>query len=68
MIAMTRQLGRRLRQRRRAQQLSKYALAKRAGISATYVAKLEAGGSDPTIGVLKRLAKALGVPVATLLE
>jgi transcriptional regulator with XRE-family HTH domain len=29
--------------------------------------KLEAGGSDPTIGMLARLAKALGVPVTELL-
>jgi transcriptional regulator with XRE-family HTH domain len=31
------------------------------------VAKLERGGSDPTIGVLRRLAKALDVPVLVLL-
>jgi XRE family transcriptional regulator, aerobic/anaerobic benzoate catabolism transcriptional regulator len=67
MHAMTRQLGRRLKQQRRARRLSKYAVAKRAGISATYVAKLERGGSDPTIGVLRRLAKALDVPVLVLL-
>jgi len=53
---------------RRAKKLSKYALAKLAGISAVYVAKLEAGRSDPTVGMLHRLAKALGVPVTVLLE
>jgi transcriptional regulator with XRE-family HTH domain len=37
-------------------------------VSRAYVFRLEAGGSDPTVGVLQRLAKALGVPVAALLE
>jgi transcriptional regulator with XRE-family HTH domain len=30
--------------------------------------KLEAGRYDPTVGVLQRLAKALGVPVTELLK
>lgn len=46
---------------------SRYALAKRAGISRVYVAKLEAGRSDPTVGMLTRIAKALGVQVTELL-
>jgi transcriptional regulator with XRE-family HTH domain len=32
------------------------------------VAKLEAGKSDPTVGMLQRLAKVLGVPAAALLD
>jgi transcriptional regulator with XRE-family HTH domain len=63
-----RQIGMKLKRLRLARKLSKYALAKQAGISAAYVAKLEAGGSDPTVGMLQRLAKALGVPVTALLE
>ena len=63
-----RQIGRTLARLRKAQGLSRYALAKRAQISRVYVAKLEAGGSDPTVGVLQRLAKALGVPVSRFLE
>ena len=43
-------------------------LAQRATITREYVNKLEAGRYDPTIGTLRRLAKALGVPVAELLE
>ena len=61
-------LGLKLRRLRQARKLSQSALAKQAGITGTYVAKLERGGSDPTIGVLKRLANALGVPVTALLE
>jgi transcriptional regulator with XRE-family HTH domain len=37
-------------------------------ITREYVNKLEAGRYDPTVGVLQRLAKALGVPVTALLE
>jgi transcriptional regulator with XRE-family HTH domain len=63
-----RQIGMRLKRRREARGLSQYALAKRAKISRVYVNKLETGRSDPTVGMLQRLAKALGVPVTALLE
>ena len=53
-------------------------LAKRAGVSQGYIAKLEpsnrAGRSkmirraNPTVAILKRLARALGVSVTELLE
>ena len=53
---------------RRATGLSQYALAKAAGISREHVRTLEAGKSDPTVGMLQRLAKALAVPLTALLE
>ncbi len=44
-------------------------LATRAGVTPEYVTMLERGArTNPTIETLKRLAKALGVPVAELLE
>jgi XRE family transcriptional regulator, regulator of sulfur utilization len=61
------QMGRRLKRLREAKGLSQYALADKAGISRRYVMKLEAGQSDPTVGMLQRLAKALAVPVTDLL-
>ena len=64
----TQRFGLKLQRLRMARKLSRSALAKEAGITGTYVAKLERGGSDPTIGVLKRLATALDVPVTALLE
>jgi len=64
----TKRLGLKLQRLRTTRKLSRSALAKQAGITGTYVAKLERGGSDPTIGVLKRLATALRVPVSALLE
>jgi transcriptional regulator with XRE-family HTH domain len=63
-----RQLGMTLKRFREAKGLSQEALARKARITREYVNKLEAGRYDPTVGVLKRLAKALGVPVTELLE
>jgi transcriptional regulator with XRE-family HTH domain len=57
-----------LRRIRQAKGLSQEALAKKARLTRVYVNNLEAGKYDPTVGVLKRLAKALGVPAAELLE
>ena len=53
---------------REAEGLSQEALASKAKISREYLARLEAGRHDPTVGTLRRLAKALGVPVTELLE
>ncbi len=44
-------------------------LAKSAKMPPGYLAELEAGKKkNPSLGVLKKLAKALGVPVTELLE
>ena len=58
----------RLKRMRQAKHLSRYALAKRAAVSLTYIIKLEEGRSDPTVGMLQKIAKALGVPLAELLS
>lgn len=63
-----RQIGMRLRRLRKTRKLSQYALAKKARISREYVCKLETGRYNATVGTLQRLARALGVPVAELLE
>ena len=68
MTPTPRQIGMKLKKLRKAKKLSRYALAQRAGISRVYVAKLESGRSDPTVGMLQRIAKALGVPVTDLLS
>ena len=52
---------RRMRQR---QGVSQAALAKKARISQAYLSRLESGAQkNPSVAVLQRLAKALGVPV-----
>jgi transcriptional regulator with XRE-family HTH domain len=43
-------------------------LAEKAGISRTYLARLETARHDPTLSMLEKLAKALRVPLASLLE
>jgi transcriptional regulator with XRE-family HTH domain len=48
--------------------MSQEALARKAKITREYVNRLEAGRYDPTIGVLQRLAGALGVRVTKLLD
>jgi transcriptional regulator with XRE-family HTH domain len=63
-----RQMGVRIRKLREARGMSQAVLAKKARITREYVNKLEAGRYDPTVGVLTKLARALGVPVTELLE
>ena len=49
-------------------EMNQEALAKRAKVSRGYLAALEAGHKkNPSLAVLQRLAKALGVPVTELL-
>jgi transcriptional regulator with XRE-family HTH domain len=49
--------------------LSQAQLAAKAEVTAAYVTQLETGAKkNPSLDVLKRLAKALGVPVTELLE
>jgi transcriptional regulator with XRE-family HTH domain len=49
--------------------LTQVKLAKKARVTQTYVAKIEGGDrGNPSLPVLKRLARALGVPVTALLE
>jgi len=57
-----------LKELREAKGLSQAALAKKARVTREYVNKLEAGRYDPTVGVLQRLARALGVSVTQMLE
>ena len=58
----------RLKQFRAVRGMTQEALAKKAGISRVYIARLETGKQDPTLSTLVKLAKALKVKVAELLE
>lgn len=52
---------------RRERGLSMLALAKRADVSEGYISMLESGvKKNPSLAVLRRLAKALGVDIAQL--
>jgi len=58
-----------LRELREAKGLTQVELAEKAKVERTYLTKLETGAKvNPSLAILKRLAKALGVPVAKLLE
>jgi transcriptional regulator with XRE-family HTH domain len=48
--------------------MSQAELAKRARLTRVYVTRLEAGKQNPSLRSISALAKALGVPVTSLLE
>ena len=58
----------RLKRLRADREMTQEALAKKAGIARTYLARLELGQQDPTLGTLRKLAKALKVTVGKLVE
>ena len=61
-------IGRTIRRLREARGLTQDALAANARISQTYLSFLEKGvRRNPSVGVARRLAKALGVPITELL-
>ncbi len=65
----SKRLGRVLRTLREEKGWTQNELAEKASIERSYLAQLETGTRvNPTIAVLKRLAKALRVPVTELLE
>jgi XRE family transcriptional regulator, master regulator for biofilm formation len=58
-----------LRRMREERGLTQRDLARKARITQGYVAQLEMGiRTNPSIEIVKRLAKAIGVPVTALLE
>ncbi len=58
-----------LRALRKAKGLTQVELAEQVGLTQSYLAELESGTKkNPSLAVLQRLAKALGVPVTKLLE
>ena len=62
-------IGKRIKQAREERELTQEALARRARISRIYVAKLEAGErTAPSLAVLERVARALGLQLVDLLK
>ena len=61
-------LSRNLRKLRQAKGWSQEAYADEAGIHRTYVSDIERGKRNPTITVVEKLAKPLGVSASVLLE
>jgi len=66
---VSRTLGMRLKMLREQRGLSQAILAKRIKVTQPYITMLESGAfSNPTLDVLKKLAKALKVTVGELVE
>jgi len=64
-----RRIGKVLRTMREAKGLTQLELAKRAKVTNVYLSQLEQGKKkNPSLDVLRRLARALGVPVTEMLE
>jgi transcriptional regulator with XRE-family HTH domain len=61
-------LGRNVRQLREAKGWSQEDYADRAGIHRTYVSDIERGRRNPTITVVEKLARPLGVGSGSLLD
>jgi transcriptional regulator with XRE-family HTH domain len=61
-------LGRRITDARLQRSLPMSALAEKSGVSASMIWSVERGRKAPTVVVLDRIAKALGTPLATLLD
>lgn len=61
-------VGRNVRKRREALALSQEELADKADVSARYIGSVERGKQSATVSVLSRIAQALDVTPASLLE
>ncbi len=67
-VEMAVSLGRRIRKIRQEKGLTLRTVQQRARVSATHVSEIERGKTSPTVGVLDRIAGALGVGPAELLD
>jgi len=67
-VEIRKRLGRNVQQLRQAKGLSQEAFAFEAKIHRTYVSDIERGARNPTITVVEKLAKALGVKASRLLD
>jgi transcriptional regulator with XRE-family HTH domain len=68
MHSINEKLAMRLKRLREHRGFTQQQLAKKSGMSHGYLARLELGMHDPSLSTLAKLAKALRVPVTTLLK
>ena len=66
-MSILRQVGINLRRARIAEGLSQESLANEAEVAMNYVSGIERGERNPTVLILEKLAKALGIPPSQLL-
>ena len=63
---MTNRLAKRLKQLRAERGITQAVLARRAGVTLSYIGRLETGRHDPQLSTLNKLANALKVRVGEL--
>lgn len=68
MRAMGGYLGRNLRSAREERGLTQEEVARRSGVHATEVSRIEAGKRDPRVSTVERLAAAVNLPPGELLR
>lgn len=61
-------IGERIRKLRKQQKLSEAQLAIMAGVSRVHVCQIELAKTNPTVTVLRRIARALGTTLSALVE
>ena len=62
------ELSKRIKTLRAERGLTQAKLAERAGVTLAYIGRLETGHYDPQLSTLRKLAKALKVSIADLVE
>ncbi|MET0240583.1 MAG: helix-turn-helix transcriptional regulator [Sphingobium sp.] len=65
---LCRQFGANVKRLRKEAGLSQEEFAEKAGVARSYMSDVEVGDRNPTLKVVERLALALGVPAASLLQ
>jgi XRE family transcriptional regulator, fatty acid utilization regulator len=68
MLPVTNRLAKRLKHLRAERGLTQAVLAKRAGVTLSYIGRLEIGRHDPQLSTLRKLAKALKVTLGELVK
>jgi transcriptional regulator with XRE-family HTH domain len=61
-------LGKRIRELRVGHSLSQEGLSELSGVSSRHISEMERGESNPSYQVLKQIAKALAIPMQSLLN
>jgi XRE family aerobic/anaerobic benzoate catabolism transcriptional regulator len=66
--ALLARIGERVRQARASRGMTRKLLARHSQVSERYLAQLESGAANPSVGVLSKIGEALGMPITELLE
>lgn len=68
MVSFAKRFGMEIRKEREKHKLSQEEFAAMAGIHRTYISSIELGKVDPSLGVAKRVARALGMKLSEIIS